>query len=418
MTGVSVDVIYDPAQLAFEGASREAAGDANVLASSAIFLAPRVEASVIKYTGIVLGDGGTPTGELRSGLLAVLEFSPLDLRRADLVLERVVLSSAAGTDVLEPGLVARVVPTATGIADFNGDGIVEWDDLFRFADAWLDDDFDPIFDLNGDGFLDEFDLFIFAPQWGQEVGAVAKPLVREERSESGVVQLEITRTDGETVEMLLRVDEAPVVGYGATVRYDAEAFRLRSITDIRPGAVSANRQTLLSFERPGEVLFVGGSLPSAPAQGVLARFEFERVSPQATGSFQIADAALRSTEGTTVRPLRSSGPEIRSLPQAFSLDRNYPNPFNPSTTIPYRLASASTVQLEIFDIAGRKVRIVLAEIQQAGFRETTWDGRDEDGFVVGAGVYFYRLTALPMFGGDAGESPAEFTEVRKLMLLK
>ena len=76
------------------------------------------------------------------------------------------------------------------------------------------------------------------------------------------------------------------------------------------------------------------------------------------------------------------------------------------------------MQLEIFDIAGRQVRTVLAEIQQAGFRETTWDGRDEDGYVVGAGVYFYRLTALPMLDGNAGKLPAEFTEVRKLMLLK
>jgi hypothetical protein len=416
VTGMSVDVSYDPAQLAFEGASREAAGDANVLASSAIFLAPRVGEGTIKYTGIVLGDGGTATGELRSGLLAVLEFTPLDLSRADLVLERVVLNSAEGTDTLEPGLVARVVRLATGIADFNGDGFVEWNDLFRFADAWLDDDFDPIFDLNGDGSLDELDLFIFAPQWGRQVDVVAKVLARPELPQQGELQLEITSIDDEAVELLLSVDEARVLGYGASVRFDANAFRLKAINDVRPEAVSADRQTLLSLQRPGEVLFVGGSLSSAGVQGALARFEFERLSPEATGSFQIADAALRSSDGTTVRPLRSSGAEIRSLPQAFSLDRNYPNPFNPSTTIPYRLASASTVELEIFDIAGRKVRTVLAEIQEAGFRETTWDGRDEDGHVVGAGVYFYRLTALPTLNGDDGNG--EFVEVRKLMLLK
>ena len=151
-------------------------------------------------------------------------------------------------------------------------------------------------------------------------------------------------------------------------------------------------------------------------QGALARFEFERLSPEATGRFEIVDAALRSSDGATIQPLRSSGTEIRSLPQAFSLDRNYPNPFNPSTTIPYRLAAASTVELEIFDIAGRKVRTVLAEIQDAGFHETTWDGRDEDGHIVGAGVYFYRLTALPKISGDGGSG--EFVEVRKLMLLK
>ena len=415
VTGVSVDVIYDPVQLAFVDASPNVAGDPNVLPRTAIFLAPRVGEGTIKFTGTELGDVAA-TGEPRSGLLAVLEFAPLDLRRADLILERVVLNSTGGTDILEPGLVARLVPVATGIADFNGDGFVEWDDLFRFADAWLDDDFDPIFDLNGDGLLDELDLFIFAPQWGQQVGSVAKVKTRQQWPESGVLELDITHTDDELVEMLLRVDEAPVAGYGATVRYDPEAFRLRSVTDARSGATFANRQTSLSLERPGEVLFVGGSLPTAE-QGVLARLEFERLSPDATGRFEIVDAALCSADGATVRPLRSDGVEVRSLPQAFSLDRNYPNPFNPSTTIPYRLAVASTVQLEIFDIAGRKVRTVLAETQEAGFRETMWDGRDEDGHVVGAGVYLYRLSAHPLGNDDRGAG-GEFVEVRKLMLLK
>ena len=68
-------------------------------------------------------------------------------------------------------------------------------------------------------------------------------------------------------------------------------------------------------------------------------------------------------------------------------------------------------------MAGRKVRTIFSENQEAGFRETTWDGRDEDGVLVGAGVYFYRLTALPFLTGTSSEG-REFIEVRKLMLLK
>ena len=64
------------------------------------------------------------------------------------------------------------------------------------------------------------------------------------------------------------------------------------------------------------------------------------------------------------------------------------------------------------------MRTIFAEHQEAGFRQATWDGRDQDGVGVGAGVYLYRLTATPRLTGDDGGAPGEYVEVRKLMLLK
>ena len=433
--GLSVVVGFDPNQLEFIGASRDATATANVLGSAALFLPARAEDGTVSYSGTLFSssDGQPPVGASGSGLLALLEFSTLPgLRRADLLLERVVLNTSAGPETLEPGLLVEVVPVATGIADFNFDGIVEWTDLFMFADAWLDDDFDPVFDLNGDGELNELDFFMFAQQWGQEVdsntgaaaAAGAKPLAgKDSLREDGLLQLEIARIDDKVVELMLRVDDARVLGYGASVRFDAKAFRLTDISDARSEALITTRnRTLLSFQQPGEVLLVGGSLGGA-SEGPLARLEFERLLPQAIGNFQIADAALRLSDGAVVRPLQSTGTEINALPEAFSLGSNYPNPFNPSTTIPYRLANDSAVRLEIFDMVGRKVReVMLEENQRAGFYETTWDGSDESGFLVAAGVYFYRLTALPSVttaGSATGVPPrGEFVEVRKLMLLK
>ena len=114
------------------------------------------------------------------------------------------------------------------------------------------------------------------------------------------------------------------------------------------------------------------------------------MSPEAIGSFQIVEAALRTSNGAVVQPLRLGGAEIHPVPQVFILGRNYPNPFNLSTIIPYRLAMTSTVQLEIFDVAGRKVRTLLSERQAPGFYEVLWDGRDEGGVYVASGVYLYR----------------------------
>ncbi len=72
----------------------------------------------------------------------------------------------------------------------------------------------------------------------------------------------------------------------------------------------------------------------------------------------------------------------------------YPNPFNPVTTISYDLQVPATVNLAIYDVAGKLVqKLVSAESTPAGHHEIAWKGRDQAGLVVAAGVYFYRLDA-------------------------
>ena len=95
-----------------------------------------------------------------------------------------------------------------------------------------------------------------------------------------------------------------------------------------------------------------------------------------------------------------------SLPATpFALQPNYPNPFNPSTTIPYQLTESVEVELTIFDMLGRKVRTLASGRQAAGAYQVEWDGRDDAGWVVAGGAYFYRLH----FG--------DYAQVRRLMLL-
>jgi hypothetical protein len=72
---------------------------------------------------------------------------------------------------------------------------------------------------------------------------------------------------------------------------------------------------------------------------------------------------------------------------------NSPNPFQPATTIRFDLVRASLVVLEVFDVAGRKVRTLENSRMEAGRHESSWDGSDDGGLRVSGGVYFYRLTA-------------------------
>ncbi|HXV13878.1 MAG TPA: choice-of-anchor B family protein, partial [Candidatus Krumholzibacteria bacterium] len=90
----------------------------------------------------------------------------------------------------------------------------------------------------------------------------------------------------------------------------------------------------------------------------------------------------------------------------FLLEQNFPNPFNPSTRIPFELTRGGRVALSIYDVAGRRVRAVLDRVMPAGLHETEWDGRDDGGRAVSSGVYFYRMQA------------GSRTETRRMVLLK
>ena len=82
-----------------------------------------------------------------------------------------------------------------------------------------------------------------------------------------------------------------------------------------------------------------------------------------------------------------------SLPASFALSQNYPNPFNPSTSIKFAVPNKSHVNLEIYDILGRKVNTLVDSEFDAGYHTVIWDGRNSSGEQVSTGVYFYRLNA-------------------------
>ena len=98
---------------------------------------------------------------------------------------------------------------------------------------------------------------------------------------------------------------------------------------------------------------------------------------------------------------------LQTLPAAFALAHNYPNPFNPATTIKYALPYAADVELAVYNVVGQVVRTLVAEHQSAGRYAVEWDATNDSGHSLSSGMYFYRLQA----GG-------EFREVKKMLLLK
>lgn len=85
-----------------------------------------------------------------------------------------------------------------------------------------------------------------------------------------------------------------------------------------------------------------------------------------------------------------------ATPRRFAAPSAYPNPFNPSISIPYELPEAVVVTIHIFDVSGRLVRTLLNQKVGPGYKTAVWVGRSSDGSSVSSGVYLYRLEAGPL----------------------
>jgi hypothetical protein len=105
------------------------------------------------------------------------------------------------------------------------------------------------------------------------------------------------------------------------------------------------------------------------------------------------------TEGLTNVRLKFAG--TIAGPKVFLLDQNFPNPFNPTTTIRYQIPAAERVRLVLYDLLGREIAVLVDGNQSEGPKSVTFDATN-----LPSGVYFYRLQA------------GKFVETRKMLIAK
>ncbi len=104
---------------------------------------------------------------------------------------------------------------------------------------------------------------------------------------------------------------------------------------------------------------------------------------------------------------------VAEIPDSYELLGNYPNPFNPSTTISYALPYNSNVELTIYDITGKVVKIFNENVQSAGYQNIIWNGNNQNGSRVSSGVYFYRFKA-----SSIENNGKVFEKSAKMLLIK
>lgn len=151
--------------------------------------------------------------------------------------------------------------------------------------------------------------------------------------------------------------------------------------------------------------FSGGAVEATAAGVRLAATIGEAgvVGPSSTGGAQ-----LNAGFWGSVQLVATSIGDHGLGPIAFEngLHQNAPNPFRLDTSIAFSVAQSSPTRIDVFDVAGRRVRTLVDEVRSPGRHQVSWDGRDGARRLVSNGVYFYRLQV-----GD-------WTDTRKMLRLK
>lgn len=112
------------------------------------------------------------------------------------------------------------------------------------------------------------------------------------------------------------------------------------------------------------------------------------------------------TAAVSVTATSSDVRMVAELPVSYELYQNFPNPFNPSTTISYALPKPARVIIEIYDVKGDLITALKDDMEDAGYHSLRWDGITSRGEKVATGVYFYTLTA------------GKFSKTNKMLLMK
>ncbi len=196
--------------------------------------------------------------------------------------------------------------------------------------------------------------------------------------------------------------------------------KLRDFTAVEEINVSANPRTrIYKFERPaGAVYVLWSETGEAPPNldydiptGETVSFSVNsqkllrtRLITSAASPFARIDTIAINNNQVTIplgyepfflEPIATvavAETPLSNIPRVFELQQNVPNPFYISTRIGFSIKQEEHVRLEVFELNGRLVRLLLNERKARGEYETVWEGRDEQGSLVKAGIYFNRLS--------------------------
>ena len=298
----------------------------------------------------------------------------------------------------------QYIYTVGFLADYNKDDSFGADDLLSFTNAWDADDITkelgpvtgtaPYFRPQPDGVFDLRDGMAFVRMWRwYQSNSSGKILAKQLPSIGKQVAIE-TAPDHFTIVPPRGTKAVEVVVSYPVKDIDLSMASIEAVTDE---AITLTWVDTAS----GSILLHSAQLKgnSAPIRVDVGHLQKELDVPIDISYQFIGKNSDMIASGNAVH-------EIMPVPTEFALHNNYPNPFNPTTTINYDLPQDGSVRLIIYDVMGREVTRLVNGFTPAGYHSVRWDARNKMGENVSAGVYFYHLQS------------GNFVKTQKMVLLK
>ena len=330
------------------------------------------------------------------------------------------LDNEAGTALENSAMAVRnnavAVDGTPVLGLFGADASVGYDDFFIFADHFGlsagAEAYEPAFDLSPNNQIDYDDFFVFADNFGKAIQVAGKvvPTMAGLNSDARFyldAGLELPRV-GEDMTIAVSLEEfVEVKAYGLTVAFDAELLEFVG-TNVEDNILGESELSTPQVIARGEREVYVAAFGDVASQGDLGIDLIFRAKSEIEASYiEISSGALQDGSYGLNQITTPASVRIETRPDVYALQNNYPNPFNPETTIKYQLPEAGEVTLEIYNMLGQVVNTLVNDYQTAGRYVIQWDATNNNGQSLSSGVYFYRISA--------GE---EFHSIKKMLLLK
>ena len=142
----------------------------------------------------------------------------------------------------------------------------------------------------------------------------------------------------------------------------------------------------------------------------LVKIDFKNDSYASGRKLYVDKLIIHTVDGELLKPETnepiSNEENAVAVPEKFALSQNFPNPFNPETSISFQIPEESYVVLKVFNLLGKEIKTLVNETKQAGNHTVQWDGRDNNGNKVVSGLYLYQIKA------------GNFSCIKKMALMK
>jgi hypothetical protein len=285
------------------------------------------------------------------------------------------------------------------LGDFDLNGSIDIQDFNTFATAWQNQDIQyelgpvvgeaPFFTPKFDGLYDLRDGMSFYFMWHWEQDQFGKMLTKTKPSQ------------GEAAILSHSADRfnisAPVNAHAAEIIVNYSPAELGVAISKLSNSESVNTRLSKVDTVMGRIL-IHQILTNDKIEFELDTYGRDESLLQI--SYEFID------KHNSVISAGSADYELKPIPARFALQDNYPNPFNPSTTIRYDIATSAFVDIVIYDITGREIARPISKQQSPGYHSAVWNGANQKGEMQAAGIYFYQIQTK------------EFVQTKKMLLLK